>query len=598
MTVIPFQSLPLGFRFHPTDEELMNHYLKRKINGRIRSEIEVIPEIDVCKCEPWDLPDKALIISDDPEWFFFSPKDRKYPNGHRSNRATEAGYWKATGKDRTIKTKAPAAMAVIGMKKTLVFHRGRAPKGVRTNWIMHEYRATEPEFESGEQGGYVLYRLFRKPEERGPTCNREEIDMSGLSSTPTKSSPGDTQHDADIFEEIETPIELMPLNQASPVSGIHKDSLYLPNASESQPSGITRWLADKGDRTSMKPEDGDCDNLVAVEQEVEAGAVVDPLLEALGAIYDTEEQLVSNEFPSFSSPMRPYSDHPFVTSTDQESHMGFYQNDLIEHDSLDEFLNSILGNQDEYSEGSKVPPMSTTEVTHSRCSSEVDTEVGLAQGGVGLHNPGWFSFNASNDYREINSVAYESASLLPYNSIVSDVYSVDSGMESVLELFNSMHESNGHMSDFSNGVSVETGTTDIKIRPRQPQHPALDDLPAQQGFAQRRIRLQCSVQVGKGLDFEDRNANASSRLKFEDLSIHDDTEEPSVSDISVESKPNEITVSDQTKDSAAGLKTSTPDVAMNYVVSLVAMITILVLLCVVIWRWKGSQSLFIAESSI
>lgn len=53
---VPLGSLPLGFRFHPTDEELVNHYLKRKINGRIKSETEVIPEIDVCKCEPWDLP--------------------------------------------------------------------------------------------------------------------------------------------------------------------------------------------------------------------------------------------------------------------------------------------------------------------------------------------------------------------------------------------------------------------------------------------------------------------------------------------------------------------------------------------------------------
>ncbi|KAJ0098492.1 hypothetical protein Patl1_20990 [Pistacia atlantica] len=48
-------SLPPGFRFHPTDEELVAYYLKRKINGR-RIELEIIPEVDLYKCEPWDLP--------------------------------------------------------------------------------------------------------------------------------------------------------------------------------------------------------------------------------------------------------------------------------------------------------------------------------------------------------------------------------------------------------------------------------------------------------------------------------------------------------------------------------------------------------------
>lgn len=59
MAVLSFESLPLGFRFRPTDEELVNHYLKRKINGR-RPDFEVIPEVDVCKCEPWDLPGRSL----------------------------------------------------------------------------------------------------------------------------------------------------------------------------------------------------------------------------------------------------------------------------------------------------------------------------------------------------------------------------------------------------------------------------------------------------------------------------------------------------------------------------------------------------------
>lgn len=75
-----------------------------------------------------------MILSEN-EWFFFSARGRKYPNGTQSKRATELGYWKATGKERNVKS----GNNVVGTKRTLVFHVGRAPKGERTEWIMHEY---------------------------------------------------------------------------------------------------------------------------------------------------------------------------------------------------------------------------------------------------------------------------------------------------------------------------------------------------------------------------------------------------------------------------------------------------------------------------
>ncbi|KAJ9176454.1 hypothetical protein P3X46_011763 [Hevea brasiliensis] len=148
-------TLPPGFRFYPSDEELVCHYLYKKITNEEVLKGTLV-EIDLHTCEPWQLPEVAKLNAN--EWYFFSFRDRKYATGFRTNRATTSGYWKATGKDRTVLD--PATREIVGMRKTLVFYRNRAPNGIKTGWIMHEFRLETPHMPPKED--WVLCRVFHK----------------------------------------------------------------------------------------------------------------------------------------------------------------------------------------------------------------------------------------------------------------------------------------------------------------------------------------------------------------------------------------------------------------------------------------------------
>ncbi|KAK9699653.1 hypothetical protein RND81_08G187400 [Saponaria officinalis] len=151
------ESLPPGFRFHPTDEELITYYLVNKISDPTFTG-RAVTDVDLNKCEPWDLPGKAKM--GEKEWYFFNMRDRKYPTGVRTNRATNTGYWKTTGKDKEIYNSVTTEL--VGMKKTLVFYRGRAPRGEKTNWVMHEYRVHSRSAYRSAKDEWVVCRVFQK----------------------------------------------------------------------------------------------------------------------------------------------------------------------------------------------------------------------------------------------------------------------------------------------------------------------------------------------------------------------------------------------------------------------------------------------------
>ncbi|PPD89348.1 hypothetical protein GOBAR_DD13712 [Gossypium barbadense] len=144
-----------GFRFHPTEEELLEFYLKNMIYDK-KLRYDIIGYHNIYHHDPWDLPGLSKI--GEREWYFFVPRDRKHGSGGRPNRTTANGFWKATGSDRKIVSLSDPKR-IIGLKKTLVFYKGRAPRGCKTDWVMNEYRLPDG---CSLPKDVVLCKVYRK----------------------------------------------------------------------------------------------------------------------------------------------------------------------------------------------------------------------------------------------------------------------------------------------------------------------------------------------------------------------------------------------------------------------------------------------------
>ncbi|KAL3850286.1 hypothetical protein ACJIZ3_012168 [Penstemon smallii] len=132
--------MQLGFRFYPTEEELVSFYLHNKLEEKNNNINRVIATLDIYQFEPWHLPKHCgeLCKGDSEQWFFFVPRQEREVRGGRPSRTTASGYWKATGSPTYVYS---SNNKVIGLKKSMVFYKGKAPTGRKTKWKMNEYRA-------------------------------------------------------------------------------------------------------------------------------------------------------------------------------------------------------------------------------------------------------------------------------------------------------------------------------------------------------------------------------------------------------------------------------------------------------------------------
>ena len=166
----PVEKWPARFSLRLSDAQLVDYHMRRKLNGETQTSL-LIPELNIYKCEPWNLfskydgmvtfilnpfsPGSSLsedfnpclvaelsdVPSDGQECFFFCPRRNKNPNSRRftSKRTTVFGYWDETGKKRPVRAQNTGKK--IGTKSIFVYHQGRRRKGCnrRTNMVMHEY---------------------------------------------------------------------------------------------------------------------------------------------------------------------------------------------------------------------------------------------------------------------------------------------------------------------------------------------------------------------------------------------------------------------------------------------------------------------------
>ncbi|KAL0344169.1 UNVERIFIED_CONTAM: NAC domain-containing protein 83 [Sesamum angustifolium] len=165
--------LPIGFRFHPTDQELLLHYLKRKLYSLPLPPSLIPDHFDVFHSNPWDLPGEEILLLQNKDEFY----------DQCSLISSDCGYWKSSAKDKQVMAPPPTATnpnLLIGIKKSFLFYHGKTSPLLKTQWFLHQFCLVAsftppyllPQKLMMQVGDWVVCRMYqRKRKARNQEAN-------------------------------------------------------------------------------------------------------------------------------------------------------------------------------------------------------------------------------------------------------------------------------------------------------------------------------------------------------------------------------------------------------------------------------------------
>ncbi|TQD85834.1 hypothetical protein C1H46_028613 [Malus baccata] len=223
--------LPVGFRFQPTEEELIGHYLQLKLRGEDSRVSDVIGEINICNHEPWDLPAKSLIKSDDEEWYFYNRPIYKKNSRHDIERATsnKRGFWKITGRDKIVTAR---DNKTIGKKRILTFYRGRPREAQITPWVMHEFYIPQIS-PNANRRDFVLCHVKKKSGKNTDVATCDEGESSNYNNAPDFENQLQPAHIMHVEEEHNQPPRNLDIFQRHMGNMLANGTQSAPGANES-----------------------------------------------------------------------------------------------------------------------------------------------------------------------------------------------------------------------------------------------------------------------------------------------------------------------------------------------------------------------------